>query len=162
MVQLLVGVVVGRLEEHLLRLLGQLVLLVQLNPVLQLVDIFLLGAHFTLLNRLLLRFVCSLEVYLRLQVARRIATTDSLGLGQVAWRVRAGLVLEERVRVRGLGSEPRRRHKFCTRKKSRCWLAMSQLVDFDEDQNAALDMTCSGHCGTYLRRSQAGMTFAHR
>ena len=68
-VELLVGVVIRRLEQHLLRLLGQLVLLVQLDTVLHSLNVALLCAQVTLLNRLLFNLFGSLEVNLGLQVA---------------------------------------------------------------------------------------------
>ena len=68
-VELLIGVDVGSLKEHLLRLLGQLVLLVHLNAILQSFNITLLRTKMTLLNLLLFSLVSSLEVHLGLQIA---------------------------------------------------------------------------------------------
>ena len=67
---------------------------------------------------MLLKFVLLLEVALRLQVAIRALTLEAVVLRDEAGRVRAGLVVQESVRVSGLRSESRCRHKlYCDKEK---------------------------------------------
>ena len=99
MVELFVGVVVGGLDEHLLRLLSQLVLLVHLDACLELLYIALLGLQVALPSSLQLQLVGHLVVRLRLQVTLRSAHADTIGFGQVARRVWTWLVLQEGVRM---------------------------------------------------------------
>ena len=111
-VELLVGVVIRRLEQHLLRLLGQLVLLVQLDTVLHSLNVALLCAQVTLLNHLLFNLFGSLEVNLGLQVASGVVAAYTFRFRQVAWSVRAGLVLKESVWMSRLRAESGRWHQF--------------------------------------------------
>ena len=111
MVDLLVRVVVGRLVEHLLRLFGQLVLVVQLDPRLQPFNVGLLRAHIAVDQSLLPGLVFGLEVESLLEGA--VGTcAHTLRLGEEAGRVRAWLVIQESVWVGRLSSEARRRHEF--------------------------------------------------
>lgn len=112
MVELLVGVVISRLEQHLLRLLGHLVLLVQLDTVLQSLNVALLGAQVAILNRLLFSLVSSLEVNLGLQVASGVVATHTFRFCQEAWSIRARLVLKESVWMGRLRTKSCRWHQF--------------------------------------------------
>lgn len=67
-VDLLVSVEVSCLQEHLLRLAGQCILVLHFDASLQTFVVVLLGAHFALCDRLLLRFIFLLEIALILQV----------------------------------------------------------------------------------------------
>ena len=80
MIELLVRVVVGRLEKHLLRLLGQLVLLVQLDAILNQFYITLLLTQFARLDGLLFGLFRGLEIHLCLQISRGVAAADTFGL----------------------------------------------------------------------------------
>lgn len=74
----------------------------------KLVDVDLLIADFTLLKLLLLHFFFLLEVALGLQVAVRAHAAETIVLGDVAGGVRASIVVEEGVGVRGFRAESRR------------------------------------------------------
>ena len=80
MIKFLICIVICRLEQHLLCLFSQLVLLIQLNAIHQVLCIGLLCANLTILNRLLLGLVSRLEVYLCLQVAGGVESTEAFSL----------------------------------------------------------------------------------
>lgn len=79
-IQLFIGVVVGGLNQHLLRLLRQLVLLVQLNAILETLHVPLLGSEIARGNSLLLDFVFCLEISLGLDVAVGASQSDTVCL----------------------------------------------------------------------------------
>ena len=111
-VQLLVSIVVGCLDEHLLGLSGQLVLIVHLDASLQLFVVALLGPNMAILDRLFLLLIGLLIVSLSLQVALGSEHTYAIFLGQVAWSVGTWLVRNESVRVRRFGAESRGGNKL--------------------------------------------------
>ena len=80
MIQLLVGVDVGCLGEHLLRLLSKLILFVHRNTGLHLLDIALLSNDFTVCNCVLSCLVFLLERALILQVEIGTASAETIGL----------------------------------------------------------------------------------
>ena len=112
MIELLVGVIVGRLEEHFLRLLSQLVLFIKLDAILYQLDVTLLLTQLASLDGLLFDLFCGLEINLCLQVSCRVVSANTLRLSQVAWRIRTWLMLKESVRVGWFRTESRSRHKF--------------------------------------------------
>lgn len=112
MVDLLVSVKVGGLDEHLLRLTSHLILLMHFDACLQTFVVGLLGAHFALSDRLLLRFIFLLEIALCLQVEIIALSTKAIVFRDEARRVGSGLVVKESVGVGRLSSESCRWHKF--------------------------------------------------
>ena len=112
MVELLVGVVVGSLAEHLGGLLGEGVLVHELDARLQHVVVCLLCAHVAVLDALAPLFILLLEVHFVLDRALGRLELEARRLRQEARRVRPWLVIYKCVRVRWLRSETRRRHKF--------------------------------------------------
>jgi len=111
-VDLLVGVVVRSLEQHLSSDASIVVLIHHVDAVGKLIHVDLFVADSTLLDLLLLHFVLLLEVALRLQVAVRAHALEAVVLGDETGRIWAGLVLNERVRVRRFRAEPCSGHQF--------------------------------------------------
>ena len=112
MIQLFVCIQVSCLIEHLLRLLGKLVLFIHLNASLHSLLIGLLGTNVALKNNLLLLFVSLLEIGLCLQITSGVRSTDTLRLGEEAWGVWTRLVIDEGVWMGWLGTESCGRNKL--------------------------------------------------
>ena len=109
MVDFFVSVQIGGLEEHLLSHLGIPVLVLHLDASCQLLGVDLLLAHLAVLYCFPLHLFLLLEVALGLQISVGAHALEPVGLVDEAWRVRAGLVVQESVRVGWL------------RTKSSCW-----------------------------------------
>ena len=117
MVELLVGVKVCSLEEHLLRLTCHQVLILHFNARLEPFDVVLLIAKLALSYRLLLQFILLLEITLSLQIEVLPVAAKAIGLCRKPRRVGAGLVIQESVRVGGFRAETSCRHQFYTNKR---------------------------------------------
>jgi hypothetical protein len=102
--KLLVGVVETADSEHFSRLLGKGVLVLHLDLGLEALFVPLLGGHPRLGQQVLLVLVLGLVGHLRVQDVAGLRA-EATALGQVAGRVRAWLVVDERVRVGWLRSE---------------------------------------------------------
>lgn len=111
-VDLLVSVKIARLKQHLLRDARVHILVHHLNPRIELLGVDLFVANLAVLHDLLLGLVLLLEVALGLQVPIRAHSLETVTLRDKARRVRPSLMVQEGVRVRGLRSESRRRHKL--------------------------------------------------
>jgi hypothetical protein len=116
-VEFLVGVKVRGLEEHLLRLTRHQVLILHFNARLEPFDVVLLVAKLALSYRLLLHFILLLEIALSLQVEVLPVAAKAIGLCRKPWRVGAGLMIQESVRVAGFRAETSCRHQFYTNKR---------------------------------------------
>ena len=111
-VDLFVGVEVGRLHEHLLGLASIFVLLLHFDASVHCFRILLLGTHLAVENSLLFRLVLRLEVALSLQVSVGALALESVHLADEAGRVWTCLMVQERVWMSGLRSESSGRNKF--------------------------------------------------
>ena len=111
-VDLLVGVEVGGLEQHLCGVASILILVHHVDTGIQVFHVDLLGANLAVLNLLLLHLVLLLEVALGLQVTVGAHALEAIVLGDEARGVRAGLVVQEGVGMRRFRAEPRRGNKF--------------------------------------------------
>ena len=111
-VDFLVSVQVGSLEQHLLSHLGIPVLVLHLDASCQLLGVDLLLAHLAVLYCFPLHLFLLLEVALGLQISVGAHALEPVGLVDEAWRVRAGLVVQESVWMGWLCAKSCRWHQF--------------------------------------------------